>query len=622
MIGQPATFPPEKRKEIARYLHEKFDSVVKARSQQVDDKMMRWDKNYDAVPYQTTRTTPFYRASNFVPNLIMMHCDITTARILGILFGTKPFWKPTHHPMLPMKHEQVEALQGWMNFKCTQEIDFFHSIDTIVSQMVRTGTQTAKVTWADDKYMVGGTKAVSKARCVIDPIPFDDFWPWPITAPDLSRTLIKFTRMRMTREQVEDRRVNWNKEATDLLVNGEPAVVEPSRDANARAAGISLTEDVDFPFTAIEAWFEYKVGDRKHCLVAEFNPQTSSELSLLSLSFAYSDDHPFVEFRPFPRKGLYYGYSIPERLEQAQEEQAQIHNQRRDSGTIANIPTFKKKRYADVPHSGSEWYPGKVFELDDVDDMDVLNIGASYNSMIDEEQYVTGLAERYTGISPPMQGFGAGQMEGKRGVYTTGGTLALLSEGNSRMDIYIRRVRASFHQVGALIFTNYRLMGKEDYTQYGPSGQYLKEAFNAQLPSGFVWGIGCSDAAANKEIDRTNLLMVANTLGSYYQQLWQGVSVVGQMPPDNPMREVLLSILDGAKDLADRILFAFDQGDRERLLPDVRKLLSAGGPQGGGPPAVSGDQAGMSGTDLSSLSERIAAFSGRGPEQDIGRNGQ
>src|SRR5207249_4238769 len=103
---------------------------------------------------------------------------------------------------------------------------------------------------------------------------------------------------------------------------------------------------------------------------------------------------------------------------------------------IANAPIFLRKNSSTIPNPSTVYYPGKVFDLDSIDDLNVISFGRNVDPGLDQESQVFQLADRLTAIGPPMQGLAEGQT-GKRGVYNTSGTLALLSEGNQRQDTNI-----------------------------------------------------------------------------------------------------------------------------------------------------------------------------------------
>ena len=622
------------KQELAGYLYDKFQHSVKARSSQVDGKYKRWMDNYSGKPLEAIRTTPYYRASNFVPQLIRMHTDISAARMIGMLFGTKPFWKP-RSLLGNLPHEWLEGLATWMEHTTFHNMEFFEPIDSGIFRTFKTGTCVFKMPWVIDEFYLGqkgkgqdGYIAVpeSSEGIQLRPVPFDDFWPYPITANNLKETLIKFQRVRLAREEVEYRKeLNlWDEVAVEsLLKSPEPPSKDTARSTQSQEAGIQLTEDVVRPYTAIEAWLTYPLGGKRYKIVVVFNPALRGKESILRAYFNYYNKgrDEFFDMRFLPREDLFYGYSHPELLEQSQEEQAQIHNSRRDANSIANTPGWKKKRYADVPNPSTEWYPGKVFELEDMNDLMPLEFRGNYNSLMEEEQMVLQLAETYSGIGPPMQATGAGLMTGKRGIYSSQGTMAMLAEGNRRLDIYLKRVRLPFHKLGNHIYQAHKQFRPDgpEFLAYGKTGEALKKTFQFKEPEGFqglFFDIGATDAGANKETDRQSLLLMANTMAGYFRQIVEAGTLIAQVGTDNPIAHTLLAVLDGAKDLADRLLFAFDVGDRERLLPDLRKVLAgnAGGDQAGvNGRGLPGPEGPVSEQELRGLSKNLAPITGPGP---------
>jgi hypothetical protein len=479
-----------------------------------------------------------------------------------------------------------------MEMKSNYDINLFEHLDTIALETVKCGTETLKVRWQEEEeWFVSDTqaKAINYKGLELDAVPFYDFFPYPLTAPCIEKTLACFSRIRLTKEEIDYRVAKgmWDREAAELLKTQGPKVNAQESD-NAARAGIALTPDVSRPFTAVEATFKYQLEPGKNMrLVAVFNPFDESPKGLLRLYHSYVSDPKlgmYVDFRIIPRKDSYYGIGIPEILEQAQEEQAQIHNGRRDANTIANVPTFKKKRYALNNWSPSQqWYPGKTWEVDNIEDIAVLAIGGNYNAMIEEENMILQLSERYTGVSQPMQGMGTGSM-GKKGTYNTGGTLALLSEGNQRLDIYIKRLRRPMKMLGKMMFVAYRDFGdRDELKNWGENGTYVGEAFDFGPGSpeyrNLLFDFSSSDAGANKETDRQALLLMSNTAASYYQQVMGLAQAIAGMPEGSPARSVAIAVFGGAQDLFERVLTAFGISDRKNIVPDLQKLLGVSSPE-------------------------------------------
>lgn len=598
----------ETKREIAGFLLDTFKNSVTARKNQIEDKYARWQRNYAAEPVEKIKTSPFYRASNFMPRLIAMHSDILVARILNVMFSTRPFWILKHPAILALDHDLTDVLQEWINYISDTQIELFPVMDSLIRRAIKDGTTIAKTIWFSDETYAGAvapdnadgwtSNAVTEEGVEIKAVPFEDFWPYPVTANNLSEVQVKFHRIRMTKYDVNARRGRWSKEGIDVLLNNPAdSTSEAARQARSQDSGIQLTKDVDFPYHVIEAWFCYRLPNGKtYRLAAVFNPFIQGEDALLRLYFNPSSKglDPFTDFRPGPREDLFYGYAAPEVLEQFQEEQAQIHNARRDASVIQNVPGWKKRRYAETPDPSSEWYPGCTMTLDNMEDLMPLQFNVTYNSMLPEEQFVMELAERSLGISAAQQAFGSGQ-QGKRGTYNTGGTLALLTEGNRRLDIYIKRLRYPCHQVARRIYHNYRdNVDEKTLDVFGKKADSIRKILRSDLPmaaNGIFFDLACSDAGINREVDRQNMLLLANTLGGYYRQIWEAVATVTQIPDGHPAKEALLFVLDGAKDMVRRILFTFDVPDRDRLVPDLRAILEgraksdAEGEPGGTAPA-------------------------------------
>jgi hypothetical protein len=591
--------------------------------------------NYDGKPKEEVRSTPFYNASNFVPQLIRMHADILTARIVGMVFGTSPFWKPDAL-LSDIPHEQLEVITDALQWASFHDIPRFQkTMISIIKRALKHGSPVVKYPWTKDSVWKmrndnGGrpvAKEIVKEGMDFRPIPFDDFWPFPLTAECLSDCQMQFHRIRFTKEGVESRKKDgwWSAGAAEALLKGGPSSPgeDEARQQQADDAEIDLTSDVIQPFWAIEAWLDWEVeAGKSYSIVCVFDPRNKAAEGILKIYYSPYEVYPTADFHLFPREDLFYDYNVPEILEQAQEEQAQIHNSRRDASTIVNTPGWKKKRGANVPNPSSTWYPNKVFELDDMDDLQPLQLQPVYQSMIEEESSIMSQAERYTGVSAAMQGYGSGVMSGKRGIYNTGGTLALLAAGNDRLDLYLKAFRDPMHHIGKGIFCSYRDFGQAKLERFNKYENYkmVQEIFaqsRENVGGGLFFGISASDSSANKEIDRTSLLLMANTMASYYQRVFEAGSVVGQLKPDDPMRELILSILDGARDLTNRLLYAFDVGDRKRLVPDVRATL-AGGAQAADDQA---QQAGLPNAESPLSTDRLRQFSNNVTSMAAGARG-
>jgi hypothetical protein len=638
-ISLPSDFSEARKSELIGYLCDKYKEATDARSSQVDSDYQRWINNYEAVPKQQRRNFPFTNASNLVIPLGQIHCDILEARILGFIYAVHPFysvksWPPTG------KYQWSSALSQWLDFKMNYVWMWAPQIRSILGRSLRGGTCTTKLTLATKSYIQvtpgeGSAKLqeqeISRDCMYLDPIPFEDFAPYPFRANTLRDVQIKFQTLRLTKEEVERRKVRgiWDAIASEKLLTGysETSEKTQTQQQTEQSAGVE-PKKAQVPFVAVEAHLDYDLGGGKlHQLVITFDPKSKLLLKGIFNTIPRGLDN-FIDFRLFPRDDCYFGYSLMQRLEMFQEEVSSIHNDRRNSNIVSSIPGFKKKRYADTPSPSSEWYVGKVWELENMDDLELLQFNKNYSDLISEENQSMQLAERISGISPHMQGFGAGVMQGKRGIYNASGTLALMQEGNRRVDIYLKDLRTGFSQVGKLTYLLLRENGinPSETNGYPDLQQALAQAEKVSDENMF-FELAASTASTNREADRTAYLMMSQLLERYYSSIIAAATQVVQLqamkaPP--ALIQLFLAILGGAHDVANHLLDAFDYQDKSKALPDARQLLLAGlagGQNAGSQPNAEGNPGpaiGMAGPDLEGLSQMLASVAAGGGSSPSG----
>src|SRR5258708_38400687 len=211
----PVNFVPlkgvsdQKLQALQNYCCDKFWASVQARNNQVQGMYQRWLDNYTGKPLQSIRTTPFYKASNFVPQLIRMHTDILSSRMLNFIFATKPLWRPKTF-ISGLGQDLMNAVGEWMDNICLNGINFYEPIDMMTFLTTKSGTQILKALWIDEQKMVsngqGEIVPVRTEGCEFDVIPFDDFFPYPITARTLEQTIAKLHRLRFSKEEIQYRK--------------------------------------------------------------------------------------------------------------------------------------------------------------------------------------------------------------------------------------------------------------------------------------------------------------------------------------------------------------------------------------------------------------------------------
>src|SRR5215831_14345013 len=279
--------PNEKLGQLAKFLTDKLAACITSRTNQLEEKLLRWENNYMGKPKMEVRTTPFYNASNFVSGIIRMHTDIYHARIMGFMFGVKPFWYPAWFTS-SVKGDQMRVLADWMEYTCFNRMQFFEPMDTAFHSFCKLGTVVLKAPWVEKELWKATQKANERgsgaekqsfSNVCVTPIHYSDFLCYPINARTLEQVSIKFHRLRLTEDEVRWRQVNrgWDKDAVDALLT---TPVKPNGSVEIAAAersGIQLTADVTRPYQVVEAHCEFELETGKlYPVVVLLNPMLNS----------------------------------------------------------------------------------------------------------------------------------------------------------------------------------------------------------------------------------------------------------------------------------------------------------------------------------------------------------
>ena len=593
-------------RELESHLRDYWRRAQDARKDHVDSRYPDWLKNYDGEPAQKVRSLPWYESSNVVIPVARIFIDTFVARTLNTVFATKPLFIVSGFPS-----DQARAFEEYLNFKAVREWSFYNLSRSMLFRGNKYGTATVKIPWRedipDDPYAGSASEPKSEPYYrYFGPkpqlVPFDDWYGYPHRANTLDELDIQFHRLRFSEAKAERLREenDWKVTPEDFATAMERPL-DHKRDEEETEAGLG---DMNYrELQIVEAFLEYDVaGDGRHMpIVAVFFALTGK------LADVYFDPCPpgaetFHDYRPIPKDDLIYGESMVKILSPFQEEISQIHNERRNNNYLASAPIFKTKKGARVPNASTTWYPGKNFVLENMDDFQVESVGRIQNETLQEESHDLMLAERLMGITAAQQGFSQGTPGKGRGTYNTGGTMAMLTESNTRGMTNVRDFRQVLSGIGKTCTILERRYGRgakdPALEQFSPQKQELilaaLEGLTVDRTRRMNLETQASEAAMNRETRRLNLLQAANVVSQYGQQT---LGLVKQLAVvKNPLMKVVIErILAMQHEMAQSVVAAFELDNLEEKVPDVRRLQEqlpaqprragqAGGP--GGQPGV------------------------------------
>lgn len=626
---------------LERYLLDHYERAKDARTEQVDSKYSRWEANYYGKPAEEIRTVPWYKSSNFVVKVVRIFIDTFCARTLNIIFATRPLYNIDGYPS-----DVKEALELYLNRKALNEWGHYQLAQGMLTRGGKNGTTICKTLHTTEteidvmpgeggsRYQENEVITFSGSRSRI--IPFEDFFLYPITANYLEEAVIKFHRIRYVEEVALEklRGGKWDMTEEDLEVAlqmpKDVKKLETQEDGGVVDRHLKELEVIE----CYHRWELVEGSGKYYSLICLIQPQLNKMID------CYFNPYPrnlecFTDYRPSPKEDFFFGESWVEVLEASQEEVSGMHNDRRNNSFIASAPVFKRRSGSLLPNPSTNWYPGKVFDLEDMADFEAVTIGRAANDTLQEEAVVLQYCERLMGLSPVMQGMSAGAM-GKKGMYNTGGTLAVLAEGNQRQDTNIRDFRCVLSRIAKTAYTLQSYYGKDDPAiDAFPAKvqEQIRRALDmssATRLANTTFEVKASNAGANSEVGKANLMQMASILGQYGNQV-QGMVQQLANPQLNPsIRLVMNDVIKMQAWMAKRLLRAWDEYDAEEMLPDVvaiEQTVPGGGKgtkteiEGAGQGGMVNGGAGPAGGPLSreglqSLSQMLESMGG-GPSEGV-----
>lgn len=606
-----------------------------------EDKLPSWRKMYEGRPLESTRNFPFQNASNLVVPLIGIHSDTMQARIMAAIWKTRPVFPVKlygRYPAEQMEHidDVKEAWEEFLIFNAVEpdELDLYRVEEEWFGEICRYGTSTIKIhneerfldSWVPAGDGSGQGDFVSE-KIYDGPRPeklaFEDFYiPIGISRPEDAD--IKIHRVRLKKWQLMDRRYRgvYDPATVDRILNS-PDRTSPGPVMQQRNSDQGINSSQDFAeWDIYECWLTWRAPNQKYAprMICSFHLATQE---LLRGIYDFYPDQPFVTGRLLYRDDSVYGYGFCEIIGDLQEEISTIHNQRRDNMTVANTRVWRVSPLSKL-HDGYTIYPSAMLPAEK-DEIEPMIHGEVSEIAIAEEQLTLELAERRTGVSPPMQGYGAAT-QGKRGVYSAAGTMSLLQEGNRRTDLTVADMRYSHLRIGRILSRQYAMFGLDERKLmfFGNQSDLIMEASELVKAGKLGLAVTAASASVNKEIEKQNDLLLVQVMSRHYGMISQLMQAVQSSMTPPQIKQYLTQVISASDKLMKSILRNFDRDDADALVPKgtnegqtIRpQLLQNPGVAGSSPGGVLPFPSGMAGAGAE------ASAPGVGPAETVPESGQ
>lgn len=591
-----------------------------------------WQTDYWAKPEQEVKNFPFTRAANIVVPLTAIAVEAVHARLMNTIHAVKPFWsiRPKNREWL----EHAKPVENWLQSEAEDpnSLDVFTTTSHSLMEYVKLGTGILKTTYVREvkksvRTAGDGTEqtyyATIRNGAVIDMVPLANFLSRleetdPQTAPWVGEKH-RFSWAQLKRMALSGRIDPEELEKVKVYV-GNASVPggngNPSQDYREHVDGLTGAEPNWYERIEIdEIWCSFDVdGDGiDEEIVIEFHEESGT---LLSARYNW-----YADLRRPYRVGQYvvvekrlFGIGVCKQNEQFQKEATTIRRQRLDNATLGNMQMMVVKKSSGYG-PGEKIWPGKMWFVNDVEDIRPLKMHDVYHSTFLNEQQVERDSEKRTGVNEVLLGL---PQQGTPGTAT--GDLARIAEGNKRFDLVLRNVRRWWGLVGQDVLSCYQQWGAAGryWLTEGPKGALVEQVL--QMPQslvrdGAIISLGVTDSIVNRQVEQQQWMSLFQIISGYYQQritLAQMLATLQQ----NPMELMVTATAAGhaADEALKRLLESFNIVDPEALqIEEVKRGLLAQ-QTGGGGPGGPGSPAGMA-SPLALLALAGAAGKGR---SDVG----
>jgi hypothetical protein len=599
----------EAERKLKLYLRDKVESLRLGLVQLHGmDGIIKWRKAYEAVPAEPVREFPWHNSSNLVVPVVAIHSDTLLARVMSAVIKTRPLWVVRELGNFAKEapigmRGALEEFLGYVGLEAS-ELDLYRVYHEWFGEAIRLGTGVLKCPWTKtfiDKLGPAGDMS-GKQEWIRDvtyegPRPeklrFENF-KCPVNKGTIEEMDFKYDIIKLERYDLEERSMRgiYDSAAVKAVLmqpNNESKVgqvqAQKETDAKVRTVpGYGFAE-----WDICECHLKYRVDISHFAKLIVWYHYKSDQI--LRSFYHYYPDELYLAARLFFRDDMFHGMGFAEILLPFQEEISEIHNQRRDNMTVCNTKMWAVDPDSKL-HKGYRTFPGAMLPARQTTgqlEISPLEHGTPVQGEIDSERLSLELAEKRSGVSPPMQGSGAGTNT-KRGVYTAMGTLSLLQEGNTRTDLNITDIRYAHTRLGRLLALEYGSFGVNEQllAKFGDNASKIKQALNAIGEGKMALPVSAATASVNREVEKQSDLMLVGVMERYHQGIAAMLTAINNPLTPEPIKKQAADAISAARTLMMDVLHHFDRDEVERLVPEVDAKPPQQGPPQGQPQLSSG----------------------------------
>lgn len=176
-------------------------------------------------------------------------------------------------------------------------------------------------------------------------------------------------------------------------------------------------------------WIQIDEEDEPERIVFTYDRKSKKFLKCQRYPYLF-DESNFSKVNLERRSHDWRGRGICQKLEHVNAESDKLHDIYIDSAALVACKSFKRKKGADTNFLMESFYPGVVWDVQNMDDIVPMELGDAPVSPLRELELLDQKAHRQTGIGA----YQTGQESGQISQPTASGQLAIIQEGNIVLD--------------------------------------------------------------------------------------------------------------------------------------------------------------------------------------------
>lgn len=572
-------------------------------------RLEEYQKDYWAEPSTENVTFPFTGAAVVIIPLEAITIEATHARTMTTLFALSQFTSVVaqHADYVDITRPLEKALDHVL----IDDIKIYNPLNNIILELEKFGTGIARVGYKkivrtavrevqnkeNGEITEEEFEVVTKNGPTVDAVPNSRFLmpffyqnvedsPW--VGEEHSASLFEIRAMETSglfEEGTYEKIFNFRSQPTTVGIN----TTKNQRELEGKVPVVSDNQPEEW----VQLWLAFDVA-RKRDIIRDYGDSVAfppggedreivvhyhpASRTLMSVRYNWHNDlrRPYYKGVYFPVEHRWDGVGICKQLNQFQREITTQHRQRLDNATLANVRMIKVNKFSGYGPN-EPIFPGKMWFLDRMDDVETFQLGEIYPSSYSNEHQTLQYAQQRSGVNELNLGM---PQVGTPGTATA--EMSRVQESNKKFDFIYGNVKRLTNEIIVDVAAQLQQFGPKEIAYFdNVDGGNLVKKF-LELPpklikEGIVVTITAAGQKENKMLDRQNWTQISQMLTQYYTQLIQ----LAQMTGDKETVALLEQrAKQGATEAMRQILESFDIKNIDRLIvQEFLKNLTNGTPQ-------------------------------------------